>query len=159
MLEFKLLLILIAANGIPILLHWWFGAKFSKPLDAGILLPDGQPLFGFSKTWRGLLIGTLGAAVTAGLLGFSLGFSVGFSLLSLLGDLLSSFIKRRIKFASSRQFTGVDQVPEALVPLIVGAYWLEYGLTTIILVTLSFFLLNILASPLLDQLGIRQHPH
>ena len=159
MLEFKLLLILIVGNGVPVILYRWLGDKFSQPVDGGYELPDGVRLFGCSKTWRGFCVGGIGAALVASLLGFTIGFGLVFGFLSLSGDLLSSFIKRRMKQPESNQSVGVDQIPEALIPLILGAFWLDYGLSTIIIVTLSFFLLNVLISPILYQFGIRKHPY
>jgi len=158
-LEFKLLLTLIAVNGIPVVLHLCLGDRFSRPIDGGVLLTDGYPLFGSSKTWRGLLFGSIGAAIIAILFGFSLGFAIAFAVLSLLGDLLSSFIKRRMKLVPGSRSIGLDQIPEALLPLIAGVYWLDYGLTTIVIVTLSFCILNILSSPVLALFAIRKHPH
>ena len=157
-LEFKLLLILITANGIPIILHRCLRAKFSQPIDAGLLLADGYPLFGYSKTWRGIFAGTAGATVVALLLDFSVLFGITFGGLSLLGDLLSSFIKRRMKRAPSSKFIGVDQIPETVLPLIAGAYWLNYGLNTIVIVTLSFFILNLLTPAMLSLLRISPPP-
>ncbi|MFT6986657.1 MAG: hypothetical protein ACJAT7_002499 [Psychromonas sp.] len=159
MLAFKLLLILIAANGIPAILHRCMGTTLSQPIDGGRLLGDGYPLFGHSKTWRGLFTGIVGAAIIATLLGFTPLFGLGFGAAALLGDLLSSFIKRRLRRPSSSKFLGLDQIPEALLPLVTGAIFLDYGVTTIAVVTLLFFLLNILTSRLLYQWGIRQHPH
>lgn len=153
-LELKLLLMLITANGIPIILHRSLGATFSHPVDGGLLLPDGYPLFGYSKTWRGIITGIAGATIVAALLGFSVLFGIVFGLLSLLGDLLSSFIKRRMKRPPSSKAIGIDQIPEALLPLIAGAYWLDYGLNTIVIVTLSFFILNLLAPAILSRLGV-----
>lgn len=151
-LEFKLLLILITANGIPIILRRCLGDTFSRPIDGGLLLADGYPLFGSTKTWRGILAGTTGAAFVAPLLGFSILFGIAFGVLSLAGDLFSSFIKRRLKRPSSSRFIGLDQLPEALLPLIAGTYWLDYGLNSIVIVTLSFFLINLLTSAMLSRL-------
>lgn len=159
MLAFKLLLLLIAANGIPVLSQRCLGEIFAQPIDAGLVLCDGYPLFGSSKTWRGLLTGIIGAAIIATLLGFTLGFGLVFAGLALVGDLFSSFIKRRMKRPPSSQFIGLDQIPESLLPLIVGSFFLDYGVTTIAVVTLVFFLLNILTSRILLQWGISKHPH
>jgi hypothetical protein len=158
-LEFKLLLILIAANGTPVILHRWLGGRFSWPLDGGMLFSDGYPLLGSSKTWRGFFSGMVGATIVATMLGFSVGFGAFFGALSLLGDMGSSFIKRRMNQPDSSKAMGIDQVPEALLPLIAGAFYLDYGGVTIVIVTLLFFLLNVLISPVLYQLGIRKHPH
>jgi CDP-2,3-bis-(O-geranylgeranyl)-sn-glycerol synthase len=146
---------LIAANGVPILLHHCLGTKLSRPIDGGILLPDGYRLFGCAKTWRGFWGGIIAAVIVAILSGFSIVFGIVFGLLSLLGDLLSSFIKRRMKLHPSSQSIGTDQLPESVLPLIAGAYWLNYGLSSIVIVTLSFFLLNILATLVLSQFAKR----
>ena len=153
-LEFKLLLTLITANGTPIILRRCMGATFSHPVDGGLLLSDGYPLFGYSKTWRGILSGITGATIVAFLLDFPVLFGVAFAALSLLGDLLSSFIKRRLKRPPSSKFIGLDQIPEALFPSAAGTYWLDYGLSTIAIVTLSFFLISILTPALLSLLRI-----
>ena len=159
MLELKLLLILIVGNGAPVLLYRLLGDIFSQPVDGGYVLSDGARLFGDSKTWRGIFSGITSAAIASVLLGFSMTFGFVFSFCSLSGDLVSSFIKRRLKQPESGQLVGIDQIPEALIPLIVGAFWLGYGVTTIVIVTLSFFLLNVLVSPILYRLGIRKRPY
>lgn len=150
-LEFKLLLILITANGVPIILRHCLENTFSHPVDGGLLLPDGYPLFGDAKTWRGIFSGITTATILAILLDFPLLFAISFALLSLLGDLLSSFIKRRLKHPPSTSCIGIDQLPEALLPLLAGTYWLDYGLYTIIIVTLTFFIINLVISTLLSQ--------
>jgi hypothetical protein len=114
---------------------------------------------GSSKTWRGFFSGMVGATIVATMLGFSVGFGAFFGALSLLGDMGSSFIKRRMNQPDSSKAMGIDQVPEALLPLIAGAFYLDYGGVTIVIVTLLFFLLNVLISPVLYQLGIRKRPH
>lgn len=158
-LEFKLLLILISANGAPVILQRYYRGRYSWPVDSDYKLADGRPLFGASKTWRGMIAGTTCAAIVAWLVGFSFLFGLLFGLLSLIGDLVSSLIKRRMNYPCSAKAIGIDQIPEAALPLIVCAFYMEYGVTTVFLVTLGFFLLNVLMSPILYQLGIRNNPH
>lgn len=158
MLEFKLLLILVAVNGVPLLLHLLLGDRLSRPLDAGLMLFDGSPLLGYSKTWRGVIAGMIAGIISAFLLGFSLKLGFIFGFLSLLGDLVSSFIKRRMHRAEGDKMIGLDQVPEASLPLFVGAFLLDYGIMTIVIVTLLFFLLNLLMSPVIYLLGMAKHP-
>jgi CDP-diglyceride synthetase len=151
-LEFKLLLILITANGVPIILRYGLRNTFSYPVDGGLLLADGYPLFGYAKTWRGIFSGITTASIITILFGFPLLFGITFSLLSLLGDLLSSFIKRRLKRPPSTPCIGIDQLPEALLPLIVGTYWLDYQIDTVLIVTLSFFIVNLFIPTLISLL-------
>ena len=158
-LELKLLLILISANGAPVILQRYFRDRYAWPIDSGYRLSDGRPLFGSSKTWRGMMAGTICSAIVAWLVGFSFLFGLIFGLLSLIGDLISSLIKRRMNMPSSSKAFGIDQIPEAILPLIICAFFLDYSVKTVLLVTLSFFILNVLMSPVLYQLGIRKNPH
>ena len=41
----KMLLLLVIANGMPVLGKKIFGATFDRPLDGGMRLRDGHPLF------------------------------------------------------------------------------------------------------------------
>ena len=50
----KLLMLLAVANGTPVAAKLMLGDTLVYPLDAGVRLPDGQPLFGRSKTVRGI---------------------------------------------------------------------------------------------------------
>jgi hypothetical protein len=51
----QLLVLLTLANGTPIVAKKIFGPRFSFPLDAGTIFFDGRPLFGHSKTIRGIV--------------------------------------------------------------------------------------------------------
>lgn len=77
----------------------------------------------------------------------------------MLGDALSSFVKRRIGIASSGRATGLDQIPEALLPLL--AVYTTLGLTylEVVSITLAFFLLEIPAAWLSFRLGLRDRPY
>ena len=55
----QLLVLLTLANGTPIVAKKLFGHRFSCPLDNGTILFDGRPLFGPSKTIRGIVGSTL----------------------------------------------------------------------------------------------------
>ena len=52
----KLLLLLATANGAPVLAKTIWGGVLGQPLDAGLRFPDGRPVFGPTKTVRGVLI-------------------------------------------------------------------------------------------------------
>jgi len=52
----QLLVLMTLANGTPIVAKKIFGSHFSFPLDAGTIFFDGRPLFGPSKTIRGILM-------------------------------------------------------------------------------------------------------
>ena len=123
-LELKLLILLSVANIAPVLARYLLGERWGWAIDHGLTLRDGRPVFGASKTWRGLVAALLLTAVVSLLLGLPLGFGLLFAATSMLGDLLSSFTKRRLGKASSTRFLALDQIPEALLPLIAGRVWL-----------------------------------
>jgi len=71
----KLLVLLILANGTPVIARNSFAERFAWPLDGGIKLFDGQPLFGSSKTVRGVVLSVLVTAAGGALTG--LGWQAG----------------------------------------------------------------------------------
>jgi CDP-2,3-bis-(O-geranylgeranyl)-sn-glycerol synthase len=75
------------------------------------------------------------------------------------GDLTSSFIKRRLGIASSGRALGLDQVPEALLPLLVCYGALGLGPLEVLLTVTLFSIGSPLISPLMFRIGIRRHPH
>jgi len=92
-------------------------------------------------------------------LGYSIQFGLVFSCLAMVGDLGSSFLKRRLGLNPSDQCLGVDQIPEALLPCmytvtIAGLPW-----WLVILVPLLFMALELLVSRPLYHLKIRKRPY
>jgi len=63
-LELFVLLLLLTANGVPILVHLVLGERWGWPLDGGWQFIDGQPLLGASKT----VVGVVGALLASTLL-------------------------------------------------------------------------------------------
>lgn len=155
----RLLLLLAVANGAPVVAKKVFGTRWSAPLDAGWRFVDGRPLLGPSKTMRGFVVAVAGTAVAAALMGFSLGLGSVVGAFAMLGDALSSFVKRRLNIASSGRATGIDQIPEALLPLIVIRGVLELSLPEVAAITLSFFVLEMPLARLFFRLGLRDRPY
>jgi CDP-diglyceride synthetase len=155
----KLLGLLIIANGTPVIAKKIFRSRFSYPLDARIKFFDGRPLLGSSKTARGLILAIIATTLSAPLFGLS--WEVGFNvaLFAMLGDLLSSFIKRRLNMPPSSMAFGLDQIPESLFPMFVCQ--LTLGLTTkgMLSVVISFFILELLLSRILFGMGMRETPY
>ncbi|MDL0431277.1 CDP-archaeol synthase [Marinobacter sp. TBZ242] len=150
---------LVLANGAPVLAARLFGSHWSAPVDGDRLWRDGRPLLGSSKTWRGVVSGTLACGLFTLMTGMGLLFGLVFGLLGLIGDMISSFIKRRAGMASSARAIGLDQIPEALLPMLLAWLWLELSGLAVAGVIVLFTLSNILLSPLLYRLGIRHQPH
>ena len=65
LLSLELFVMLVLANGAPVVVARLFHRHGSWPLDGGRLWRDGRPLLGPSKTWRGLVSGVLTCALFA----------------------------------------------------------------------------------------------
>jgi CDP-2,3-bis-(O-geranylgeranyl)-sn-glycerol synthase len=142
------LALLIAANSTPVIASRLMGARFAAPLDAHVVLRDGRPLFGSHKTWRGLLAGVFASALVSASLGAGLRVGAAFGALSLAGDLCSSFVKRRLNRESGEWSPLLDQVPEALLPLLVFKESLGLDPKTIVGTTFAFTILDLIVTKL-----------
>lgn len=159
MVYLQLLIVVIAANGAPILGRLLLKDFWRTPLDLGVRFIDGQPLLGSSKTFRGVVFGVVIAGLLAEVIGlpFEIGVLVG--ALAMCGDVVSSFIKRRLGLASEAMALGLDQIPESVIPLVgvkslYGLSWSGIGLTVG-----GFLILELLLSALLFKLHMRKHPY
>jgi hypothetical protein len=156
-LQFTVLLIL--ANGSPVLAKGMFGKRFSYPLDAGLIMSDGRPLFGPSKTIRGVLAAVAVTSIGAGLIGPSAAIGALLGATAMVGDLISSFIKRRFGLSTSSRATLLDQMPECLLPLLACSYFVPLGVIDIALTVVIFVVGEIILSPLLYSARIRDEPY
>jgi CDP-2,3-bis-(O-geranylgeranyl)-sn-glycerol synthase len=75
------------------------------------------------------------------------------------GDMASSFIKRRLRLPPHAQAFGLDQIPEALLPLLVLRARLDLDASGIAAIVLAFILLEIGLSRLLYRWRIRDRPY
>jgi hypothetical protein len=156
---FQVLLLLIVANGAPIIARLFMKGQWSTPLDGGMTFTDGRPVLGKSKTYRGVffsLVGTVFAAVVLGM-PWEMGLMVGG--LAMTGDCLSSFIKRRLGYDSGAMALGLDQIPESLFPLLGVWGWLSLSAMGIMATVGAFMAFDLFISPLLHKLGIREQPY
>ncbi len=155
----RLLLLLTAANGAPILLKRMLGDGWSTPIDFGRRFPDGRPWLGPSKTWRGLAAAVAACTVVAPALGFPPHVGALCGLLAMTGDALSSFIKRRLGIVPSGQSFGIDQIPESLLPLLALQHLLGVPWLVIAGVVLAFLLLETPVAWAFHRLGLRDRPY
>jgi CDP-2,3-bis-(O-geranylgeranyl)-sn-glycerol synthase len=155
----RVLLLLAVANSAPLFAKKLLADRFSAPLDGGMTLPDGQRLFGESKTFRGLIIGVGLTTLAAPLLGMDLTTGAVLAAASLAGDLLSSFVKRRLRLPTHAQAFGLDQIPEALLPLMLLQHRLGLSGADILIVVASFIVFEVVLSRLLFTLRIREQPY
>jgi len=100
----------MVANAMPVLING------SKPIDGGRLWIDGRRIFGDGKTWEGLTAGLLGGYMASLALSTYLNSTSLFPILlaasiaALLGDLVGSFIKRRLGLSRGDPAPLLDQL-------------------------------------------------
>ena len=157
--EFFLLLLLLTANGSPIVVRNLLRGRWDSPLDRGLRLADGHRLLGASKTWRGLVTAVLATTLLSLMLGWSWQIGATIGAFAMLGDAVSSFIKRRMGLPSSAMAPGLDHVPESLLPLLACKPLMQLSWTQVLLLSLAFMIANLLLSRLLHRVGIRRHPY
>jgi CDP-diglyceride synthetase len=155
MIEIKLLALIVIANGAPVLMTKLLGARFATPVDFNRTFVDDRPLLGPAKTIRGIASSMLVTTLAAPMLGMSLLIGMMVASTAMCGDLLASFIKRRLGLSSSSMALGLDQIPESLLPMLACSPLLDLTWRDIIVVVLSFFVLELVLSRLLYKFHIR----
>lgn len=155
----ELLLLLGVANSAPIVAKRLLGDRWGAPLDFGATFLDGRPLLGPGKTIRGVVAAVVATALMAWPLGIppSVGALVG--AVSMAGDALASFVKRRLGVASSGRAIGLDQIPESLLPLLALQDQLVLSAAQILGVTAAFLVLEIPLARWAFRLGLRDRPY
>ena len=159
MLAIEILLLLFLANGTPIIAKKLLGSRLAYPLDGGKNFIDGRPWFGRSKTIRGIISSLCITSIGAVLIGYSIQTGILFTAISLTGDLVSSFIKRRLDLPPSSRAPGLDQLPESIFPLLFCWSTLGLDIATAVIVVVVFVISEILLSKALFRLHIRERPY
>ena len=123
--SFIIFLPALVANSSPLILRNLMKNYSFRPIDQNKVLPDGERVLGSNKSWEGLTAGVCGGT----LVGFAYGYFLGstswilygflMGLGAMLGDLLNSFIKRRLKIRPGEPFIPLDQLT-----FLYGAYLL-----------------------------------
>ena len=155
----QLLALIVVANATPVFAKDVVGKRLAYSLDGGLRFLDGRPLFGRSKTIRGILLAILTTLVAGQVvgLGWDVGARIGAGAMA--GDLLSSFTKRRLNLAPSSRATGLDQIPESLLPILACRDVLSISLADVAAILAIFFIGEILLSRLLYRLRLRDRPY
>jgi len=155
----QLLVLVAVANGTAVVIKRVLGDALARPLDGGAMFVDGRPLLGPAKTLRGIVGSLLATPIAAVLMG--LGWEVGavVAVAAMAGDLLSSFVKRRLGFPSSSMAIGLDQIPESLFPLLASRLLLPVSLLDISAGVAIFLVGELALSRLLFKLRIRDEPY
>jgi hypothetical protein len=155
----KTIVLLLIANGAPIIAKKVLNDRYNLPLDLEKSFKDGHPLFGYSKTWRGLLSSVTATSLAAPLLNLSVQQGALFALATMCGDLLASFIKRRLGYIESSRTRGLDVLPESLLPALAMKLPLSLAWLDILAVAAIFFLIEVWLSPILYRWHIRNRPY
>ncbi len=155
----QLSILLMLANGTPVVAKKLLGARYSYPLDGNLTFADGRPVFGRSKTIRGVALAVLVTTASAPLisLDWRIGLLVGS--FAMAGDLFSSFCKRRLGLPSSSRASGLDQIPEALLPLLACRNLLALTAADIVVCVVMFVIGEVVLSRLLYAFRLRDRPY
>jgi hypothetical protein len=154
-----LLILLVIANGTPIVAQSLFGNRFSYPVDGDREFLDGRPLLGRSKTIRGSALAILVTAAGAPLVGLDWKIGALVGTLAMAGDLFSSFLKRRLGLPPSSPAVGLDQVPESLFPLLGCLGPVSLTFADVAVGVAVFFIGELLLSRLLYAFDLRDRPY
>ena len=106
----------LIANAMPLIARKVLKKRKFTPVDFGRSFIDGKRIFGDNKSWEGILAGIAGGcAVGAAFYAYThnpywiiYGFLMGSGTMA--GDLLNSFIKRRINIRPGDPFVPFDQI-------------------------------------------------
>ena len=155
----QLLTLIIIANGAPIVIRVLLNNRFGTIVDFGYKFLDKQPIFGGAKTWRGIFAALIATSAAAWLLGYSPDTGLLIAIYAVLGDLTSSFMKRRLGKPPSSMAPLLDQIPESLFPALMMMQAFKLDISAIIELVLIFIIIELLLSHVLYKWGIRKHPY
>ena len=153
------LVLLTIANGVPVIAKKILGDWLAWPIDGGRLFWDGRPFLGKSKTFRGALLATTTSTIGGLVVGLGLGIGMLIGFTAMAGDMLSSFVKRRLRLAPSAMAPGLDQVPESLLPLLAARPLLGLSVLDVAVGVAAFWIGELIVSRLLYAFRIRDRPY
>jgi hypothetical protein len=159
LLDSLLLLLIGIANAAPLFGHTLLRQRWAWPLDGGKRFFDGHRLLGNSKTIRGVVLALLITPVTALLLGLPPMAGVLIGSFAMIGDVLSSFTKRRLGLPPHSQALGLDQVPECLLPLLAVQPLFDLTMIEVLVMVAAFVVLELAISKVLYRLRLRDQPY
>ncbi len=159
------------ANMAPVIVKNIFN-NLEFPLDFNKKIKN-KPIFGKNKTFRGLIFGVLFAVIIAylqflfynnnlfvniSIVNYSdwllIGLLMGFG--TIFGDLVESFVKRRMNYESGKSFIPWDQMDFVIGALIFVYPIVKLSLDKIIIILLLSFILHIIANHIAFYTGVRR---
>jgi len=146
------------ANGTPVVMTKI--VKRGKPLDLGLNFIDGRRVFGDGKTVEGFISGLL-MGTLVGMLLSRLGLKESFllSLGAMLGDLVGSFIKRRIGLERGAPLPPLDQLDFIAGSLLLYSWFVKVVPLNIVMIVLGLTPpLHLLTNFIAYKLGLKSVP-
>ena len=150
--------LILLANAVPILVAQLFGSHANWPLDLGLKI-NQQPILGPSKTWRGIVASLAVTSMVAEWFGLSAWDGLLIASTAMLGDIIASFCKRRLKIKPSDMALGLDQIPESLFPTLAMKQQLAMSWGDVFIMVVLFIFIELLLSRLGYMLGLRNRPY
>jgi CDP-2,3-bis-(O-geranylgeranyl)-sn-glycerol synthase len=139
------------ANGTPVA----FGG--GPPLDGGENWFDGKPFLGSHKTLRGCLVGVL-AGILIGILQGNVLSGLAQGIGAILGDLISSFLKRRWDVAPGESFPLLDQLDFITVAVILSQPFTHSSLVEIIIILVVTVPIHYATNYISWRMNMKEHP-
>ncbi|HEX6641274.1 MAG TPA: CDP-archaeol synthase [Thermoanaerobaculia bacterium] len=149
------------ANATPPLLTRFLGP--GRAIDGGRQW-RGRPLLGAHKTWQGLIGGSCAGIATFALqrrfdgLDVPMSFGIAISVGALAGDLVKSFVKRRLAVVPGRSWFPFDQIDYVIGGLAAGALFVQFPPVIIAATIAAYFVLHLVVSAIGYALGIKTAP-
>lgn len=155
------------ANGSPVVIYKILHGK-TTPIDLGIIMKDGRRVLGDGKSIEGFLGGIITGFITGIIINtFIILYRnpLEYFLLSIgamIGDLMGSFIKRRLGLERGAPAPVMDQLGFIIVALLL--VWIIMGLpqwidvNIIIIIFIITFILHITTNFLAYLIGIKNKP-
>ncbi len=137
---FGVISFLLVVNSLPVLMQAILGEFLKYPVDGGLLWLDNKPLFGQNKTIRGVVVSIAGGIGGSGLLGQPWWTGGVVAIFCVIGDLTSSFIKRRLNVSPGSNFFPLDHLFESLFPVLSLLPFLSLDFTQVFVIVCSFIL-------------------
>lgn len=118
--------------------------KLNTAVDFGAKMVDGNPVFGASKTWRGVLATLLISPIGALIFDYAAEIGILIALGAISGDLFSSFVKRRLGMEPSSKALLLDQIPESLIPVLMMIQIFNLSLLGVLFIVFAFVVIDMI---------------
>ena len=156
------------ANAVPVVLGG------GRHIDGGRKMADGRPVFGSHKTIRGFAAGIVAGTLTGAVLtvvqqfvvplGFDppfqfsvlLGFLISFG--ALLGDLVHSFVKRRVSLREGAPLPVADQADFVIGALLLSLFVFTPSWTMVAIILVITVPVHLLTNFLAYVFGVKKTP-